>query len=532
MKKLLALSFLLFSKLTTPPTPGQMTKIYSVHELATLLKGTLETRFPFIWVRGQVSNLSRPGSGHIYFTIKDEHSCLDAVWFRQMQRPAEKFNPLTGEVFDDGPHPNLAQTMQNGEEILCAGKISLYPPQGRMQMVVELAQPLGLGFLQQEFERLKQEIFTRGWFALERKRPLPHNPDKVAVVTAPSGAVIHDFLRIAKGRGKGGEIRIYPALVQGVDAPASITGALKQAVSDGWAQVAVLIRGGGSLEDLWAFNSKEVARVIFESPIPVITGIGHEPDVSIADLVADVRAATPTHAAQLIWTERETIAQQIDELELSARHHVKALLNSLEEKTNGSARTLHFFSPEATLERHEEHLENEIQRMNRAAHAIFSNNERALWQQRRGLSPALLHLGFNNMNMQINRLYSQSEALILKTIGRYEAELPPNGHIFSLLNQTLMRYENKLPASSVLNGLLSRSLERAESQMELAETQLEAANPARPLNKGYALVRNARGEIITKSSQAKPGQHIEILLASGSLDAEVKKTKPSSNDAE
>lgn len=508
-----------------------MTKIYSVHELATLLKGTLETRFPFIWVRGQVSNLSRPGSGHIYFSIKDEHSCIDAVWFRQMQRSAEKFNPLTGEVFDDGPQPNLAQTMQNGEEILCAGKVSLYPPQGRTQIVVELAQPLGLGFLQQEFERLKQEIFTRGWFSLERKRPLPQNPDKVAVITAPTGAVIHDFLRIARNRGKGGEIRIYPSLVQGADAPASVSAALNKAISDGWAQVAALIRGGGTLEDLWAFNSEEVARVIFESPIPVITGIGHEPDVSIADLVADVRAATPTHAAQLIWTERDTMIQQVDELELSVKHYLEAVLNALEDKVSNSLRTLHFFSPNATLGRHEDYLENGIQRMNQAAQAIFSNNERMLWQQTQGLNPALLHLGFNNMNMQIGRLYSQSEALALKTIARYEAEQPPPRHIFSLLNQTLMRYENRLPSRSVLDRLLCQNLERAESQTELAETQLEAANPARPLNKGYALVKNARGEVITSASQARPGQQIEIMLASGSLDAEVKKIKPSPHDA-
>ncbi|MBQ4132564.1 MAG: exodeoxyribonuclease VII large subunit, partial [Desulfovibrionaceae bacterium] len=239
-----------------------MSKIYTVQELVQLLKGNLETRFPFVWVRGQVSNLSRPGSGHVYFTLKDENSCLDAVWFRQAQLCGGKFNPLTGEVYENDARLDLARTMQNGEDILCAGKITVYPPQGRMQLLVELADPVGVGLLQQEFERLKKELWARGWFDLERKRPLPANPARVAVVTAPGGAVIHDFLRIAGNRGYGGEIRIYPSLVQGEGAPDSIAAALNAVFAHGWAEVAVLIRGGGSLEDLWAFNSEKVAETI------------------------------------------------------------------------------------------------------------------------------------------------------------------------------------------------------------------------------------------------------------------------------
>ena len=500
-----------------------MTKIYAVHELTALLKGTLETRFPFVWVRGQVSNLSRPGSGHVYFTLKDDQSCIDAVWFKQTQRPSEEFNPLTGEIFDDGPHPNLALTLQNGEDILCAGKISIYPPQGRMQLLVELAQPVGLGALQQEFERLKQELFTRGWFGLERKRALPENPERVAVITAPSGAVIHDFLRIAKNRGRGGQIRIYPSLVQGEGAPREICQALNCALSDGWAQIVVLIRGGGSLEDLWAFNSEVVAQALFASPIPVVTGIGHEPDISIADLVADVRAASPSHAAQLIWSERDTIAQQIDELELSLQHKMDVLLNSLDGQIRHFERAVQFMSPHSTLKRHEELLKNFSQRMYQAIKSAISRNEQSLSYATASLKPTFFYTDFSNKKIQMDSLCSHLEMLTTNRLAEFETTLPKENHIFSLLNQALIRYESRLPEQSVLDKLAASSIERAEAKLNLMNAKLDAASPTQPLNRGYALVTDEHGQVITSANQAQLGQHIEILLASSSLNAEITK---------
>ena len=340
--------------------------IFTVGQLTRAVKGQLEGNFPFVWVRGQVSNCSRPSSGHLYFSLKDDEAILNAVWFKGNQKSAEAFDPLTGEVFEDGPKPSLAMSLGNGQEIICAGKLTVYPPRGAYQLVVELAQDAGLGRLQMEFERIKAELFAKGYFDAARKRPLPSNPHNVAVITAASGAAIRDFLRIGESRGLGGKIRIYPALVQGSEAPGQIARAFARIEEDAWAEVVVLIRGGGSLEDLWAFNTETVADAIFASSVPVLAGIGHEVDVSIADLVADMRAATPSHAAQILWTERRELIQRVDELELSLQSALEWILSSREEKVTALAKALQWLSPAKTLSRWEERLGNCRERMERA----------------------------------------------------------------------------------------------------------------------------------------------------------------------
>jgi exodeoxyribonuclease VII large subunit len=347
--------------------------ILTVGQLTRAVKGHLEGNFPFVWVRGQVSNCSRPSSGHLYFSLKDDEAILNAVWFKGSQKGAEAFDPLTGEVFEDGPRPSLAMSLENGQEIICAGKLTVYPPRGAYQLVVELAQDAGLGKLQMEFERIKAELLAKGYFDAARKRPLPANPQKIAVITAASGAAIRDFLRISESRGLGGEIRIYPTLVQGNEAPAQIARSFARIEEDAWAKVIVLIRGGGSLEDLWAFNTETVADAVFAASIPVIAGIGHEVNVSIADLVADVRAATPTHAAQILWPERRELVQRVDELELSLRGAWERILSSREEKIAALAKALQWLSPAKTLSRWEERLKNSRERMDSA---LFSSLER------------------------------------------------------------------------------------------------------------------------------------------------------------
>lgn len=357
---------------------GMTDAILTVGQLTRAVKGRLEGDFPFVWVRGQVSNCSRPSSGHLYFSLKDDEALLGAVWFKGNQKNSEAFDPLTGEVFEGGPKPSLALTLENGQEIICAGKLTVYPPRGAYQLVVEIAQDAGLGKLQMEFERIKADLLAKGYFDAARKRPLPPNPRKVAVITAPTGAAIRDFLRIAESRGLGGEIRIYPALVQGNEAPGRITEAFARIAADAWADVAVLIRGGGSLEDLWAFNTEAVADAIFASSVPVLAGIGHEVDVSIADLVADARAATPTHAAQLLWAERRELVQLVDERELSLYSAWERALSSREETVAALRKALQWLSPAKTLGRWEERLENCRERMARAVSSAFERRETRL----------------------------------------------------------------------------------------------------------------------------------------------------------
>lgn len=341
--------------------------ILTVAQLTQAVKGRLEGHFPFVWVRGQVSNCSRPGSGHLYFSLKDDEAVLNAVWFKGNQKEAEAFDPLTGEVFEDGPHPSFARILANGQEIICAGRITVYPPRGAYQLVVEIAQEAGVGKLQMEFERIKAALLAKGYFDRERKRPLPRDPARVAVITALSGAAIHDFLRIGAERGLGAEVRIYPVLVQGCDAPGQIAEALRRVGEDGWGTVAVLIRGGGSIEDLWAFNTEPVADAVFASPIPVLAGIGHEVDTSIADMVADARAATPSHAAQLLWTERRELAQRVDETELALGRAWKIALSRREDAVASLARALSWLSPARALARWEEQLHLREERLGRAA---------------------------------------------------------------------------------------------------------------------------------------------------------------------
>lgn len=363
--------------------------ILTVRQLTDALRDTVEASFPFVWVRGEVSNLSRPGSGHVYFSLKDSDSLLNCVWFKGQQRGPERFDPLTGEVFENGPRPCLAQNMQNGQQVLCAGRITVYAPRGSYQLVVELGQEAGKGELHAAFEALKNALAARGFFAQERKRPLPHNPQRVAVITAPTGAVIHDFLRIAGTRGCGADIRVYPVPVQGAAAAPAIAAALRAANTEQWAEVIVLIRGGGSLEDLWAFNEEAVAEAVFQSGIPVLAGIGHEVDVSMADMTADVRAATPTHAAQLLWPSREDMMQQVDAWEDALCNAVKLHMERREQMLARKEQALSWLSPARALARREEQFENRLQRLLRCGATLVQGRAEKLAR----LSEMLLMVG-------------------------------------------------------------------------------------------------------------------------------------------
>lgn len=327
-----------------------MSSIYKVGELTLALKNTIEGAFPFVWVQGQVSNLSRPHSGHLYFSLKDEDASLAAVWFKGNQQSGEAFDPLTGEVYEGGPRASLSESLENGDEVICAGRLTVYPPRGGYQLVVELVQEAGKGRLQMEFELLKAELSRLGYFEQDRKMALPASPSRIAVVTSPGGAAVHDFLRIADARGLPAEIRIHPTVVQGDEAPPKIAAAIETAQADGWAELIVLIRGGGSLEDLWAFNTRPVVEAIYNSRIPVLCGVGHEVDVTLADLAADVRAATPSHAAQLLLKERRELAQRLDEMDIELYSSIQSCLQGFEHILTVQERALSLLSPASRLE--------------------------------------------------------------------------------------------------------------------------------------------------------------------------------------
>lgn len=465
-----------------------MSAIFTVSELTRSVKNLLEAEFPFVWVRGEVSNLARPASGHIYFTLTDGDAALSVVWFKSSQMSAkvvdhdgEKVNPLTGEIEESsGATAMTSGAIEDGMEILCAGRLNVYEPRGQYQLVAELVQDQGVGDLALAFEALKRKLAEKGYFDEDRKITLPRDPKRVAVITSPSGAAVRDFLRIAHTRGTGSEIRIYPSLVQGESAPAQIAAALDQADVDDWAEVAVLIRGGGSLEDLWAFNTEPVADAIYRARLPVLSGVGHEPDVTIADFVADKRAATPSHAAQELWPRRELLAQKVDDLDMQlARGYASWLLGK------GAAfeqlrKALVWLSPERKLERMEDRFATLLTRFENAGHDHFLGKS----------------LDAREVTERLGRAFGtmQTDAMASETAG--------------LLTR--------------LQSAMSRLQENREHALALHANSLKNLNPEAPLERGYSLVRIERtGEFLRDPKKVTPGDALDIRVKDGRVAAVV-----------
>ncbi len=467
-----------------------MPHVFEVGELTRSIKDVIESEFPFVWVRGQVVNLSRPGSGHLYFSLRDAEAALAVVWFKGAQggkalTGGGRYDPLTGEVFET----SLATSLADGMEVMVAGRLTVYAPRGGYQLVAELVQEMGEGRLWLEFEALKKDLAAKGYFDQERKRPLPPHPTRVAVVTAPTGAAIRDFIRIGRERGHGAAVRIYPTLVQGDAAPIGIVRAMLRAVADDWAQVLVLIRGGGSLEDLWAFNSPDVAKAIFASPLPVLTGVGHEVDVTIADMVADVRAATPSHAAQLLWPERAQYAQRLDDLEMDLRRAVEALLGARERELTVLARGLAWLSPSRRLVRLEESFAATRERLDRAVRAWLDGRQRRLDRASEGLSR---RFGPESLHVRLEGLARRAERLI--AAGRlYGAD--------------------------------------RERRLAVAAARLAGLDPMAPLGRGYSLTTVARtGKFLRRADDVRPGDNLDIMVYAGRVRATVAETAPGNGE--
>ncbi len=445
-----------------------MAHIFSVRELTQAVKATLEGEFPIVWVRGQVSNLSRPGSGHVYFTLKDGEACLAAVWFKSQQ-----WQPAAARA-----------ALVNGQELVCAGRLTVYPPRGAYQLVVEMVQDQGLGALFLEFEALKKRLAGLGYFDQERKRPLPGHPVRTAVVTAPGGAAIRDFLRLAAERGHGSSIRIHPVLVQGDEAPGQIIRAIAEINAQGWAEVIVLIRGGGSLEDLWAFNNEDLARAVFNSAIPVLTGIGHETDTSIADLVADMRAATPSHAAHLLWPERGVLAQMVDDAQGRLQQVMRGFLGRREELLAAREQALSWLSPKAKMSRTLERL--------------------------RDLEKSLARLGRNMV---------ERRAANLRQSGRFLAR-SLDDRFWQTTRLRLERAERDMAAA------MTEALRRRDQEMSNRTTALAGLDPVRPLDKGFCLVQRPNGKgYLRDAAQIDPGDIVCIIPRRGRVTAKVLSTQ-------
>ncbi len=347
----------------------EQTSILTVSRLNALLCEVVEDNFMQVLVEGEISNFSTPASGHCYFSLKDANAQLRSVMFRSQSRL-------------------LGFTPQNGMQVICRGRVTLYTQRGELQLVVESLEPKGVGSLQLAFEQLKSRLLAEGLFDSGRKRSLPAFPKTVGVVTSATGAAIHDILNVLKRRGAGVRVLLRPVRVQGEGAAAEIVQAITELNRHGEADVLIVGRGGGSLEDLWAFNEEPVARAIYQSQIPVISAVGHEVDYSIADFVADLRAATPSAAAELVAKSRLELEGHLDHLMMRLTGQMRNRLDLYHERVEGLLRRLR--SPQQTLAMHQsrrEELEYRLQLAMRRQLQDGSRQLAALSDRLHSLSP-------------------------------------------------------------------------------------------------------------------------------------------------
>ncbi len=439
---------------------GGERRVYTVSELTAGIKGTLEGTFPAVWVEGEISNLRVPSSGHAYFTLKDEGAQLSAVLFRGRGRRV-RFEP------EDGMH------------VLAFGGLDVYAARGQYQLVVELMEPQGLGALQLAFEQLKRKLEAEGLFDEGRKRKLPVYPRVIGIVTSPTGAAIRDMLNIIGRRFGDLRILIAPVRVQGDGAPAEIVQALVNLQEMAELDVIVVGRGGGSIEDLWAFNDETVARAIVACRVPVISAVGHETDFTIADFVADLRAPTPSGAAELVVREKLAVIERLVDLYARLKQAVTADVTAQRERLQFLARRRVLTDPARAL--------------------------RDLYRRLDDLQ-GRLRLGLRAGQRQIrHRLALLTRALSARNpAARISADV-------ALLGQLRGRL-----VSGAAHGV-----QASRARFATSVGRLESLSPLAVLSRGYSVTRLPSGALVRSAAQARAGDLLEILLHQGALGARV-----------
>jgi len=435
-------------------------QIFTVSNLTREIKTLIEERFPLVWVTGEISNFSLPASGHAYFSLKDSNAVISSVIFKN-QKQRLRFMPA------------------NGMKITGMGRISLYEPRGSYQLIFEHMEPAGAGAIQAAFEQLKLKLAGQGFFDDSLKKKIPFLPCKISIVTSPTGSVIRDIINVSKRRFLNVPLEIVPVRVQGDGAELEISRAIELINERSGSDLIIVARGGGSLEDLWAFNSEKVALAIFNSVIPVISAVGHETDYTIADFVADLRAPTPSAAAELALPEKRALQLRLNELNLNLVNNIYTRLSSQKERINEL--TLRLKHPKRVVDDLRFKLEDLESRMTRQIKKkISSCNERVDWFT--------------------HTLYANGPE---KMVSKGKKDVNSLVNILSTtINLILTKQQDKI------NGLTAR---------------LGALSPMAVLDRGYSITRKLPEKtIIMNSTMTNINETVEVLLARGSLQCQVK----------
>ena len=443
--------------------PRSARRIWPVRELVSHVRELVEERFGDVWVEGEISNLRPAPSGHLYFTLKDSDAQLPVVLFRR-QAILLRFRP------EDGLH------------ILARGRVSVYDQRGQMQLVAETMEPVGAGSLQLAFEQLKQKLKAEGLFEADRKRPLPAFPRTVGIITSLSGAVIRDFLNIVGRRHSGLNVLLCAAAVQGESAVAEVESALKCLNASGMVDVIVIARGGGSLEDLAAFNSERVARAIAASKLPVVSAIGHETDFTIADFVADLRAPTPSAAAELITEAQHRIA---------------------------------------------EHLANVAARLGRAARF-------QLLQAQQRLSRVPVSRAEARITTILHRLEQRLDDALHGLTGAIGVALRHQRRRVDELSATVLRHDPRqrlaharqhfAAGAARLDRAMERTLHQERARLQALDARLNSLSPLAVLDRGYALVLDESGALIRSARRVTPGERVSTRMSDGAFTSRVEES--------
>ncbi len=436
--------------------------ILTVTQLTQKIKRILEDKYPILWISGEISNFKIPSSGHAYFTLKDAKAQIAAVMFKGQWR-------------------NLSFKLENGVSIIAMGRVSVYEPRGTYQIILEYAEPQGFGALQLAFEQLKRKLTSEGLFESAAKQPLPFLPRTIGLITSATGAVVRDMLHVMQKRFPNLAVEIMPVRVQGRDAEDDIANALALANRLGKCDVLIIARGGGSLEDLAPFNSEAVARAIFASRIPVVSAIGHETDYTIADFVADVRAPTPSVAAEIILPKKTDLMHRI--LELQHRCHRAARLHVQE-------RQREFLLVQRSL-----------------AHPRQRVQERQLRID--DLTRQLRYHFFSFLG--------ERQKMLAHAKWRIQRMSPENA-----LVQAGSRLEK---STSTICFIVKKNFSQIREKWLTYQVKLELLNPTRLLEKGYSITRTLPDrQVVTNAETVDAGQELEVLLHKGALRVSVRKT--------